>query len=92
MTQKEKEIRLKHAMMPLLADTRFAEFINAVRDLKEEAVANAILDETVRNKRIARAAIGEIRCYRDIIGIYENFLEQAEQEKIRLDEEREAAS
>jgi hypothetical protein len=66
-----KELRLKDAMASLVASPNFVEFIEALRELKEGAVSYAVQHTTVRDQRETLAAMGEIRAYSDIIGIYE---------------------
>lgn len=73
--KQEKYRRLTEAMIPLVGDTRFIEFMEVVKDYKELAVENSLLDATIANERLTLASLGEVRAYKDIIGIYENNLE-----------------
>lgn len=77
--KQERNNRVQAAMTPLVGDPRFVEFIDLVRELQDEAVSFSVTDDCIKSDNSLYAALGEVRAYRDIIGIFENFSHQAEQ-------------
>lgn len=82
-----KAHKLLSALEPLLGDTRFTDFLDTVKELKDEAVITAALQGTISNERTTLAALGEIRAYLDILGIAENYKLQIEADAERKAEE-----
>jgi len=68
--------RIKAAMATLIANTNFKVFIELLHELKDEAFLEAVSKDSVKDQRLSLAALGEARALNDIIGIYENFRDQ----------------
>jgi hypothetical protein len=82
MTAKQRQAKqqaLQGAMSGLVLDPRFAEFIDLLRDQREVTMLDACSDAVVKCPRASMSAIGEIRCYSNIISTYEDFLNRAEE-------------
>jgi hypothetical protein len=84
-----KHRKMQLAMEPLLGDDRFTTFLDAVKELKEEAIGRSIMHDSVRSDRATLAAMGEIRAYVDILNIAEDYRLQIESEQDRAIEEAE---
>jgi hypothetical protein len=76
-------------MSGLIADPRFKDFMDLVRSLKDAAVELSATHETVSNERTTLAAIGSVRAYLDIIGVYDSALAAAEEQIAHAAEEAE---
>ena len=76
--QKLQLDRIQAAMTPLIAYPAFAEFMNIIRDLKDDAVSNSVSFETVASERNSLVSKGEVLAYLNILGVYESQLEQAD--------------
>ena len=76
--QEHKEAQLRQAMECLLRDTRFQVYLDAIRELKEGAVAYAVQHTTVRDEREYLAAVGEVRAYADILAVAESHMQAIE--------------
>lgn len=74
----EKNHRIQQAMLPLVNDGRFVAFIDEVREQMDTATEDAVTDRVLANERMLSVALGEIRAYKGIISVYENFKQQAE--------------
>lgn len=74
-------------MRDLVQDPRFGEFVNAIRELKEGAVAYAVSHTTVRDQRESLAALGEVRAYSDIISIYEAHLQPVANQLVEVEQQ-----
>jgi hypothetical protein len=84
MTAKQRDARnqqIKAAMLGLVLDTRFQQFIDLLRDQREGAVRDACLDTVVKCQRSSLAAVGEIRAYTTLIETYEDLVQAAEEGK-----------
>ena len=68
-------------MANLVRNQHFADFIEMLRDLKEEAVHAACLETTLKNERLTMATLGEVRVYDYIISVYEDFKDQPAEEE-----------
>jgi hypothetical protein len=83
MTNREKQAlrqaKLRDAMLPLLADPRFAVFMDEVADQQRVAMLDACHERTVANDRLLSTALGEVRAYQGILDLYNSYKEQAEQ-------------
>ena len=79
-------------MTPLCGDERFKEFMQVIEDLKEQAVEFAATHDSVKDTRATLAALGTVRSYIDILGIYKNAIHVIEDEQRRFEEEKEQAS
>lgn len=82
--QKEKQRRIEAAMFPLVADSRFNEFIDVLRELKDEAVLFAVSHDSAKDARATTRVLGEISAYCDIISVADNY-------RTSLEEKREEA-
>lgn len=71
---------LAGAMAELVNNHHFAEFMNAVRTLRENTVQDLCSAEVVKNDRATCAAIGELSSYNSIIEIYEDYLSRRGQD------------
>lgn len=80
MTAKQRaaaEERIRHAMASLVGNPEFVQFINVIREQREIALEDACSDKVVASQRASMAAIGEIRAYKSIISVYDEFLARA---------------
>ncbi len=78
MTAKQREKRahqIKAAMTDLAHDARFQAFIEQCRNDREVVMFDLCNDAVVADQRASMAAVGEIRCYNNIISTYESLLE-----------------
>lgn len=71
------ELRTKHAMASLVGNPEFVCFINIIRQHLDVAVEDACSDTVIASQRASMAAIGEIRAYRSLISVYDEFLSRA---------------
>ena len=76
-----KRRAIEQAIFPLVGDSRFIAFMDVVRDQLEVAVEDAVSDRVIANDKTLSIALGEIRCYKAILSVYENFQQQAESEQ-----------
>lgn len=58
---------IKQAVRELNGDLRFQLFMQGIEGLKEIAVDTACDDETLKHERLAKAAIGTVRAFKEII-------------------------
>ncbi len=72
--RKATEDRIRHAMASLVGNPEFVQFINMIRQHHEIAVEDACADHVVANERLSMAAIGEVRAYKAIISVYDEFV------------------
>ena len=84
--QKEKARRIQAAMFPLIGDTRFLEFVEVLRDLREQAVAFAVSHDSVKDARATTRTLGEIAAYNDIIGVADNYKAQLDEQQAMAEE------
>ena len=75
LTPQERSDRLQRAMFSLVGNEAFAAFIDELRDQQHSAMMDACNDKVIANERLSMAAIGEIRAYEGIIGLYEDFVQ-----------------
>lgn len=68
--------RIQEALQPLVGIPQFNDFIEILRDLKDEAVANSVSFETAASERNSLVAKGEILAYLNILGVYDGQKEQ----------------
>lgn len=62
-------------MYSLVGNDAFNAFIDELRDQQHAAVMDACNDKVIASERLSMAAIGEIRAYEAIIGLYEDFVQ-----------------
>jgi len=84
MNPAEKRRRMEQAMYPLCGDVRFQGFMELVREQMDVAVEDAVSDRVIANDRLLNAALGEIRCYKSLIAVFESFKAQADSDNERL--------
>lgn len=77
--EKLKLDRIQAAMLPLVGQPAFTDFMAVIRDLKDEAVGNSVAFETVASERHCLVSKGEVLTYLNILGVYESQLEQLAQ-------------
>jgi len=68
--------RIQEAVQPLVGLPQFEEFVELLRDLKDEAVANSVSFETSASERNSLVAKGEILAYLNILGVCDGQKEQ----------------
>jgi hypothetical protein len=68
--------RIQAAITPLVGLPQFADFMEIVRDLKDEAVAASVSFETVASERNSLVAKGEVMAWINLLAIYESQKEQ----------------
>ena len=68
--------RIQEAMQPLVGIPQFNDFIEILRDMKDEAVANSVSFETAASERNSLVSKGEILAYLNILGVYDGQKEQ----------------
>jgi len=61
--------RIQAAIQPLVGLPQWDAFVQVLRDLKEEAVANSVAFDTVANERNSLVAKGEVLCYLNILTV-----------------------
>lgn len=79
MTRKQRdaqELRIKHAMSSLVRSPDFKAFIDILRENREIAIEDACNDGVIASQRMSMAAIGEVRAYKAIISIYDEYMAQ----------------
>lgn len=79
MTAKDRAMReqaIRGAMAQLIHDTRFAEFINVIREQREIAIEDLCSERVMASERLTLGAIGEMRAYKSIIAVYDEFLDR----------------
>lgn len=70
---------LRAAILPLVGDPRFQDYMQVIEDLKEKALDDATTFDSVNSARATVAALGTVRAYKEIIAIHESLeLQQAE--------------
>lgn len=72
--------KLTASMLPLCASPEFETFIEVVRLAKEEAVRLSVDFEGIKSERGSLVLKGEVRCYLNLLDIYEAQREQLEQQ------------
>ncbi len=79
MTAKQREkraLQIRAAMTDLAHDSRFTAFIDQCKSDREAVMIDLCNDAVVKDQRASMAAVGEIRCYTNIISMYESLLEK----------------
>ena len=84
--EEQRATRLRDAMKSLIGNTAFEEFIGEVRHQCDAAVFDAINDTVIANERLSAAALGEVRCYKAIISLYDEALVTPEEPAPELTE------
>jgi len=84
--------KLEASMLPLCASPEFETFIEVVRLAKDEAVRLSIDFEGIKSERGSLVLKGEVRCYLNILDIYEAQREQIEAQARAYQEQQGSAS
>ncbi len=74
-----REARIKDAMSSLVQNPNFVGFIDVLRDCRENAIQDACKESVIASQRQSMAAIGEIRAYGEIIGLFDHYIALNEQ-------------
>lgn len=88
MTAKQKALRqqqIHNSIIGLATDPRFRDFIEMIEDQKEISMEDALNDRVISNERLTLAALGEVRCYKNIISTYDAIVEAAEAKQEALE-------
>lgn len=75
-TSTEKFSRLRHAMFSLVGNDNFQDFIEELREMQHSTMIDLCSDAVVQNDRMTLASTGELRAYSQIIGLYDDFVQQ----------------
>jgi hypothetical protein len=73
--------RIQAAIQPLTGLPQWDDFVEVLRDLKEEAVANSVNFDTVGSERKSLVSKGEVLCYINILGVCDSQKEQFDAEE-----------
>ena len=90
LTSAEKFGRLRHSMFRLVGNDAFADFIEEMREMQHSTMIDLCSDSVVKDERMTRAATGELRAYSQIIGLYDDFIQQ-QMEQAEIDAEQRAS-
>jgi len=80
--------KLTASMLPLCASPEFETFIEVVRLAKDEAVRLSIDFEGIKSERGSLVLKGEVRCYLNLLDIYEAQREQLEAQARHIQEQQ----
>lgn len=86
MTAKQRDARnaeLKTAMLNLVQNVHFQQFMDLLKDHREASVRDACSDAVVKCQRSSLSAVGEIKTYTYILDTYQEFIDQAEAGRIQ---------
>lgn len=72
----DKFSRLRHAMFSLVGNDNFQDFIDELREMQHSTMIDLCSDLVVQNERMTLASTGELRAYSQIIGMYDDFIQQ----------------
>jgi hypothetical protein len=72
----EKFSNLRHAMFNLVGNDNFQDFIEELREMQHATMIDLCSDAVVQNDRMTLASTGELRAYSQIIGLYDDFVQQ----------------
>lgn len=75
-TSTDKFFRLRHAMFSLVGNDNFQDFIEELREMQHSTMIDLCSDAVVQNERMTLASTGELRAYSQIIGLYDDFVQQ----------------
>ena len=84
----DKFSRLRHAMFSLVGNDNFQDFIEELREMQHATMIDLCSDMVVQNERLTLASTGELRAYSQIIGLYDDFVQQQLQQAEIDSEER----
>lgn len=69
----ETRAELAESIKQLAGDVRFQVFMRCLSEQADYAIANACSDAALANPMTASAALGEVRCYRDILNLVKEY-------------------
>lgn len=72
----EKFSNLRHTMFGLVGNDNFQNFIDELREMQHSTMIDLCSDAVVQNDRMTLASTGELRAYSQIIGLYDDFVQQ----------------
>lgn len=75
--RQERDRRIGDAMKSLVGNQNFDLFMESIREQREIAILDACNDVVVQSQRASMAAIGEIKCYTNILDLYDAAQSQA---------------
>jgi hypothetical protein len=87
MNRDDHEKRIRAAMLPLVGEPHFEAFIAQIRQQREISVEDACRDAVIANERSHLAAIGEVRCYTNVLAIYDDLVANRPLESEAVDQE-----
>ena len=67
---------LRHTMFGLVGNDNFQNFIDELREMQHSTMIDLCSDAVVQNDRMTLASTGELRAYSQIIGLYDDFVQQ----------------
>ena len=74
------EKQIQSAMSELAGNPNFEKFIALVRENREAVIDDLCTESTIANQRATLAGIGELRCYKYIIGAYDHYVESRQEQ------------
>jgi hypothetical protein len=74
MTQRDRDDRIRERLLPLVGEPHFEAFIEEIRQQREISIEDACSDPVIANERTHLSAIGEVRCYKNLLAIYDNLV------------------
>lgn len=72
----EKFSNLRHTMFGLVGNDNFQNFIDELREMQHSTMIDLCSDAVVKDDRMTLASTGELRAYSQIIGLYDDFVQQ----------------
>jgi hypothetical protein len=72
----EKFSNLRHTMFGLVGNDNFQNFIEELREMQHSTMIDLCSDAVVKDDRMTLASTGELRAYSQIIGLYDDFVQQ----------------
>jgi hypothetical protein len=63
-------------MFGLVGNDNFQNFIDELREMQHSTMIDLCSDAVVQNERMTLASTGELRAYSQIIGLYDDFVQQ----------------
>ena len=78
--EEKRNQRFREAMASLIGNPSFGGFIDQIKQEREQAIEDACLDAVAANDRMSLIAMGEVRCYKAIISLYEEAIAAPPQE------------
>ena len=79
MNSKQQQVSdesLQRSMAELMANPNFGRFIDTLREQREVVIDDLCSDEVAKNERATLAAIGELRTYKSVLSLYDDFADR----------------